>query len=83
MSKNEPHSITTAGASASRSSSVKKVLDIDGRFIDASKVLLFTPGFSPVLNETFSRNRFNGFSALFAMQTVKTVSNASTSHTPG
>ena len=38
MSKNEPNTITTPGASAPRSRSTQKVLDIQRRFIDASKV---------------------------------------------
>src|SRR5689334_25406950 len=37
MSKNEPNTVTTPGASASRSRSTQKVLDIQRRLIDAPR----------------------------------------------
>ena len=40
MSKSKLSNYKYQGALASLSSSVKKVLDIDGRFIDASRVVL-------------------------------------------
>jgi hypothetical protein len=73
MSKSE-QTIIIPGAAASRSRSTQKVLDIDGRFIDAPKVSFsFSPGFSPVPEQLQHRETVSTVFVISLRETVKTV----------
>jgi hypothetical protein len=74
MSKSKLSNYKYQGALASWSSSVKKVLDIDGRFIDASRVSFIHTGLQPGGRSCVHQKTVSTVLLRLAMETVKTVS---------